>query len=243
MKRALALLLLLPAGALTACESTQEKSARLAREAPRLQEQTGVEVARRNPHVEVTTTAVLHDANGTAVVVGVRNTTARPLANLPVAIAVRDAGGRMAFRNDEPGLETSLTHIAYLPPHGRADWVNDQVAAAGEPRTVTARIGDSGKVSARPPRIVVQDVRLGEDPVDGPFARAVVVNRSASEQRRLVILGVARRGSRVVAAGRSLIEQLAPGKRSRFRMFFIGDPRGATLSLTPAPTVTPTAPK
>ena len=46
-------------------------------------------------------------------------------------------------------------------------------------------------------------------------------------QRKLVIYGVARKGGSVVAAGRAQIKRLKPGKRARYKIFFIGNPRGA----------------
>ena len=64
-----------------------------------------------------------------------------------------------------------------------------------------------------------------------------VANRSAVEQRRLVVFAVARKGDRVVAAGRAIVERLAPGKSAHFTAFLIGDPRGAELSAAAPPTV------
>ena len=43
-----------------------------------------------------------------------------------------------------------------------------------------------------------------------------------------------------MAAGRALVEKLAPEpqkKPTRFSIFFIGDPKGGTLDVRPVPTV------
>jgi hypothetical protein len=63
------------------------------------------------------------------------------------------------------------------------------------------------------------------------------LNHSDLLQRRMPIFCVARRGDEVVAAGRAILEKLKPDKPTRFTVFFIGDPRGARLTLTPTPTV------
>ena len=55
-------------------------------------------------------------------------------------------------------------------------------------------------------------------------------NRSKVEQRKLVIFAVARKGGRVVAAGRAQINRVKPRKRTRYTIFFIGNPRGARIS-------------
>ena len=63
-----------------------------------------------------------------------------------------------------------------------------------------------------------------------------LVNRSKVLQRDIVVFAVARRGKRVVAAGRAAVERLKPGARATFQVFFIGDPRGARLTLAAPPT-------
>ena len=64
-----------------------------------------------------------------------------------------------------------------------------------------------------------------------------MTNRSDVEQRRLVVACVARRGGRVVAAGRAIVNRLAPGKSASYHVFFIGDPRGARMTVVAPPTV------
>jgi hypothetical protein len=48
---------------------------------------------------------------------------------------------------------------------------------------------------------------------------------------------VARRGPKVVAAGRSAIQRLRVGKKGFYHVFFIGNPDGARLSVAAPPTV------
>jgi hypothetical protein len=225
-----------------ACESTQEKSARLAKRARTvLRNQHGVVVTRPTRDVAVGPATVLRGGSGTAAaVVELRNRTARTLVDLPISITVKGTGDKVVFRNDAPGLEPALAHVAVLPPHGRLLWVNDQVQASAAPRAVAARVGAGPRSTPSAiPRIALTRPALGVDEVDGTLATGWATNRSAVLQRRLVIFAVARRGARVVAAGRGLIPRLAPGKRARYRIFFVGDPRGARLTLAAPPTAFP----
>jgi hypothetical protein len=61
--------------------------------------------------------------------------------------------------------------------------------------------------------------------------------RSGPAQDKLVVYCVARRGGRIVAAGRAVIPRLTGKKPARFHVFFIGDPKHATLAVSAPPTV------
>ena len=55
----------------------------------------------------------------------------------------------------------------------------------------------------------------------------------------MTIFGVARHGSKIVAAGRGIVDRIPPagGKPTPFSVFFIGNPKGAKLSFAAPPTV------
>ena len=231
-------LVALGGGLLAACESTQDRSRRLAAQGGGLAAEKGVSVARSSPDVKVLATDVIQDANGTAAVVRLRNVSKRMLWQLPITIDVRGAAGKGLFRNDQPGLEPTLAHVPLVRPGETFTWIDDQIAATGKPKRVTARVGDGAAISAAGvPKIVLSGVRLQKDPVSGIAAVGLAANRSKIEQRKLVIFAIARRGGKVVAAGRAQIPKLKPGKRARFQAFFIGSPRGARLELSAPPAV------
>ena len=116
-------------------------------------------------------------------------------------------------------------------------WVNDQVVGEGI-KSVTAKSGSGdAKAPKALPRIGVGKPKLVLDPTSGMAAEGKLVNRSKVEQRDIVVFCVARKGRKVVAAGRSLIEKLRPGKSGSYQVFFIGNPRGAPLTLSRPPTV------
>ena len=223
---------------LAGCESTQDKSARLERQgAGALEQEKGVVVSRQSRDVKILSTDVIQDENGTAAVVRIRNTGRSALAQVPVSIDVRGAGaGRSLFRNDDAGLEPTLVRVPLLRAGEEFEWVNDQVAVAGKPGEVRAKVGNARQVHRGLPRVTVTRPRLEQDPVSGAAAVGFVANRSKVEQRKLVVFAVARKRGRVVAAGRAQINRLKPGKRGRYTVFFIGNPRGARISLEAPPT-------
>jgi hypothetical protein len=235
----LPLLLVALAPLLSGCESSQAKSARLERAgAKQLKGERGLVVRQQNRDVRVVATSVVQDANGTAVVVELSNRAPRPVGSVPVAIDVQGPGGRSVYRNDTPGLDPSLVEATGVPASGELLWVDDQVTPAGAPKRVEAIVGQArGDAPRELPRLELSEPRLIEDRVTGVEAVGRVTNRSDVEQRRLVVSCVARRGDRVVAAGRAIVNRLAPGKSASFHVFFIGDPRGARMTVVAPPTV------
>jgi hypothetical protein len=223
--------------ATTGCESTQSKSKRLAREGGTVLDEKGVVVRHQSSKVKVLSTEVLHDQNGTAAVIEMRNVSKDALVQVPVSIDVRSSGGRSLFRNNQPGLETALTHAPLLSPGKEFFWVNDQIDSGARPRSVKAKVGEARPSGKRQmPDIVLSRPKLETDPVSGTAAVGFASNRSKIEQRDLVIFAIARKGGRIVAAGRGQIKRAKPSKRARFQIFFIGDPRGAKLALAAPPT-------
>ena len=241
MRRWAALVVL--ALALTGCETTAEKSARLERAAKRARADNavparrGLSIARPSTVVRVLGTALVHDSEGAAVVVRLRSASSHALRDVPIAITVRDAHGRTLFRNDAAGLEAALVSVPSIAAHGELAWVNDQVPASGGPASVSARVGEAPPLATAPPALAVEGTRLVEEPSTGVGASGTVDNRSAVTQHNVVVFGVASRAGRVVAAGRGVVPELAAGESKPFQVFFVGDPHGAQLKMS-APATT-----
>ena len=236
---AAALALLTTGGLVSACESTQDKSAKLAKEAKKVVQAKGLTVTRENPDVKVLFTAVIHDANGTAAVVELRNKTNKPLVALPLAIDVTDSGGKSLFKNNASGLAPSLVQAALIPPRGKLLWVDDQVQVATDPHAVKAKVDIPPKAIAggdSPPEIVVGKPHFENDEVSGLAAAGRVFNKSKVDQRKLTLFAVAEKGGKVVAAGRGEIDRLNAGKSKPYKIFFIGNPKGAQLTVSAPPT-------
>jgi len=233
-------LALLALASLSACQSTQGRSAELEEEnSSILLAEEGVTVNKEDPDIEVVATTVLSEAEGHAVVVELRNDSGRGLVDVPIAIDVRDAKGRSVYTNDAPGLEQALVAVPFIPAGGEAIWVNDQVLTVGKPVSAEVKVGVGGTpFSGEQPAIEVSEPRLEGDPSSGVVADGDVVNKTGEDQNRFLIYAVARQGGKVVAAGRGAIEHLKPeAKAVPYNVYFIGDPRGAELSLYEYPTL------
>lgn len=237
--RALPLALVLVVLVSYGCESTQSKSARIAAELGPVQQEEGLEISKRSKEVEVVSSTLLTDSAGSAVVVAVRNRSNRDLAEVPIAIDVRDAAGKSVYRNDVPGLEPALTAVPFVGAGERAVWIHDQVLASGKPATVRVTVGAGGRqLGGARPRFTASDPRLEGDPFSGVVASGDVFNESGEKLERLLIYAVARRGERIVAAGRGAIERVKPERKPLpYNVYFIGDPRDAAIELELLPTL------
>jgi hypothetical protein len=225
---------------LSACQSTQDKSAELEKQGSKLLlKDTGLTVSKESTDVKVTSTTLLTDANGSAVVVGLHNSSGQNLTNVPILIEVLDGKGKSVYKNDIPGIEPALAAVPYIPAGGDSEWVNDQVLASGKPKSVKVKVGAStASYSGALPDIEVSDPKVEGDPVSGIEATGTVVNKTGADQNRLLIYGIARKGNRIVAAGRGAIEHLKAGTKAlHYDIFFIGNPTGADLKITDFPTL------
>ena len=223
--------------ALTGCETTAEKSARLERAArPASLTQRGLSIARQSTLVSVLASAVVHSSEGALAAVTLRNSSAHALSSVPIAITVKYAGGQTLFSNDAPGLEPSLVSVGSLAAHGVVTWIDDQLPAAGAPASVSVRIGEAPAVVGSLPRIDVAGVHQIEDPSNGLGAAGTIVNGSRIAQRSLVVSVIATRAGRIIAGGRAVLPEVAAGASVPFQVFFIGDPRGARLQASAPPT-------
>lgn len=228
--------------ALTGCETNVQRSAKLEKAA--LKERLahpqatlkGVLVTRENPQVKVVRTDVVHDENGVAAVVVLRNESAKTLRNAPIAITVNDAKGAVLYQNNSPGLDTTLVAVPLLKPHAATIWIDDQIQAAGVPAKVSARVGEAQTASSTLPTVSLSGVHTFEDPSNGVGAEGTVTNSSKVAQQKLVVYVVGRRGGRIVAAGRAVLPEVPAGQRAPFQVFFIGKPQGARLEANAPPT-------
>ncbi len=232
--------LALAALALTGCETSQEKSAKLERAAKLADRgalsQRGLSITRESAEVRVLGAAIVRDSEGAAAIVTLSNSSSRALRTVPIAITVRNAAGVTVFQNDAPGLEAALVSVPSLAPHSEVTWVDDQVPANGAPASATARVGEAPAVAGSLPQLGVDGLHLIEDPSSGMGAAGAVSNRSQISQRNLVVFVVARRAGQIVAGARAVLPEVPAGSSTSFQAFFIGDPHGAQLQAIAPPT-------
>ena len=224
--------------ALSGCQSTQAKSAELAKEGAEMIDVGEIQIGSENTQVDVLDTALLTDEYGSAVAVTLKNNSDRFLVNLPIQIDVRDKKGKSVFKNDQVGLQPTLLGYPLVGPGQTVTWVHDQILASGEPASVKVKVGS--KVDApppgEPPKVVISDTKITSDPISGIEVLGKAENLSPIDQQDLIFFCVARRGGKVVAAGRGGIKKLAGGEKREFSSFFIGDPRGGDLTISAPPT-------
>jgi hypothetical protein len=218
------------------CESTAQKSAQIEKLAKheRLALQ-GVAVTKENPSVRVLQSTVVHSKEGTAVVVELRNVSTRALENAPIEITVRDAKGGTLYQNNQPGEDPSLTRVSLLEPGARTVWVDDQVQVRGAPASASALVGVGTSGSAGTPVMAVSRTRLSSEGGEAGES-GTVTNRSQITQQHVAVYAVARKGNRVVAAGRAVLPEVAPGANVPFQVYFVGNPSGARIETNAPPT-------
>ncbi len=228
---------LVAAIALGGCESSQERSAELAREAKHSvgSAEHGLRIAHASRRIKVLGTQIVRSAEGTAALVTLQNTSSQALRDVPLAITVKDAGGAALYRNDAPGLEAALTSVSLVEPGERFAWIDDQVQTTGTPASASAEAGEAQTAPGRAPRIHLSGVHATEAPEVG--VAGTVNNESSVAQRGLVVYGLARRGAKIVAAGRAVLSEVPAHGSSPFQVLFIGSAQGATVQAS-APATT-----
>jgi hypothetical protein len=232
--------LVLVALALSGCETTAEKSAKLEKEAKAhasilRAKAAPITITRESTKIKVSGTSIVHSREGNAAIVILRNSSPTAVRNVPIQIIVKDAHGASLYTNAAAGLAPSLTAAPLVPAHGTLTWVDDQVQGSATPASVSARVGEGEVAKGAVPELVVQGARLSDE-ASGPVVEGSVVNHSHTNQRQLVVYALARHGAAVVAAGRSVLPEVTAGASTRFQVYFIGDPHGAQLQLSAPPT-------
>lgn len=233
-------LLLLAAVALGACESSQAKSARLEKTGKNKAQLTTVTAGVANTAVKVLDKTLLTSDAGKAVVLKLQNTGAEDEVRIPLVLTVKDGAGKALFKNDIKGLQPSLQELAFLGKGDTAYWVNDQILAGVPPKSVDVQVGRAkGTAPRKLPKVTLGTPRLTSD-TTGAYATAEIRNESKIPQIDIPIFAVALKGDKVVAAGRAIIEKLPPAPTKKpvfYKIFFIGNPKGAKLEVHVAPTV------
>jgi hypothetical protein len=192
-------------------------------------------VTKQSPSVKVLQSTVIHSSSQTAVVVALRNTSTHTLENAPIEVTVRDAHGSVLYQNNASGLEPSLTTISLLEPGQETIWVDDQVTASGTPVTASTLVGEGTQASGGIPQLSISGTHLNAEVSAEATFSGSVANHSQTAQQNLVVYAVARRGVKIVAAGRAVLPEVpAKGTNVPFQIYFVGDPSGAQIQ-TSAP--------
>lgn len=220
---------------LAACESSQSKSARLESQAKvAAPAEQGLTIRAPSKTLTAADVTVLTGDQGTAaVVVDVKNEGEAAYA-VPLLVKVTDDAGTEIFTNGIPGLQPSLTQLAFAEPGASTTWVNDQIPYTGDAQlSAEVTIGDgTGTAPTTPVNYKTTTPKLEQDPVSGVAAKGYVKHDVDTEQQRVLVTVIGRKDGKVVAAGRAIVERVKAGKRAVFTAFLLGDPAGAELTAT-----------
>jgi hypothetical protein len=220
--------------ALAACESTENESATIEREASKSREAEpgALKLGAANKTVRVSDATLISSGGQKAVAVKLTSTAAHDQRQLPVLVEVTAAAGKIAYTN-QIGVEPALQHISQLRAHSSAWWVDDQVLANQTTRAVRVRVG-SGKTQSHDSLPLLTAKLANAAPGQSGSVSGVLVNHSRVAQKKVPVYVVALRGGKVVAAGRALVASLAgrPGASAPFKVTLVGSPAGAKIELT-----------
>ena len=223
----------------TACESTEQESAKLAGEDQQTTaSEATLKLGAANHSVRVSEVTLLSSSGRTAVAVRLTGTSTTAQVNVPLRVSVTGAGGTELYSNDAGGLEPALQHVALLAPGRPEWWVDDQVLITKPASGAHVSVGTGTAVRSGPiPALSTSGVQLAQQ--DGlSVINGELVNHSSRTQSKVPVFAVAVRAGKVVAAGRAIVETLPGGSTTPapFQIFLVGSPAGATLELTVSPT-------
>ena len=224
---------------LSACESTEDESAKIGREAGALAAgPAALKLGAVNHGVRVSDVTLVKSAGRTAVAARFTASSGRPQLNVPVLVDVTGGAGRVLYTNETGGVEASLQRIALLRPRQSAWWVDDQVLASQSTTGLKVRVGTGTgpRAGATPAELETKRVRVGVQSGLSVLS-GQLVNRSGKAQSKVPVFAVGVRGGKVVAAGRAIVEELPgrAGSSAPFQIFLVGSPAGAKFELTAMP--------
>jgi hypothetical protein len=201
----------------------------------------GVSVSKESPSIKVLQSTLVRSHESTAVVVALRNISTHALENAPIEVTVRDAHGAILYQNNASGLERSLTTVSLLQPGRETIWVDDQVPTTGSPSSASALVGEAAQASGSVPQLSVAGAHLSAEAGAEATLSGMVANHSQVAQQNLVVYAVARRASKIVAAGRAVLPEVTAstnaGTNVPFQIYFVGNPSDAQIQ-TSAPATT-----
>jgi hypothetical protein len=223
----------------SACESTEQESAKIGREGGAAAAGPGaLKLGAANAGVRVSDVTLLSSEGRKAVAVRLTTSSPSPQLNVPLLVNVTGAGGKVIYTNGTGGVEVALQRIALLRPHASVWWVDDQVLGSQPSTGVTVRVGTgtSPHANATTPLLAAKTTNVGEQSGLSTLS-GVLVNRSRKVQSKVPVFAVALRGGKVVAAGRAVVGELPgrPGASATFQIFLVGNPAGAKIELSAVP--------
>jgi hypothetical protein len=130
------------------------------------------------------------------------------------------------------GADPALVHVPFVPAGGRSFYVNDLLSPSSPPVSAVVTLGGKPVTIPTPAPVLEATAEYVQDPDYGPLFNGTVKNGTGVTQEQVIVQVIANRGGEVVAAGTSIVKGLAPGASQSFQGLFVGDPRGAKLTVS-----------
>jgi hypothetical protein len=224
---------------LTGCVATQTVAtrARLV-DARIIASQSQTEVVQANPAVSVGVPVVIRDRSGSAVVVALRNASARPLTDLPISVGVRTRSGRELYLNRSANLDYFQSHVAAIGPHAATDWVltTGTQIPRGQPFATVGFSQLHPTVGRSLPSVAVS-LGAAREASGSVSLELSIVNRSAIPQYDVPVYAIALRGGHEVAAGRAAVAHLGTRGSTTSTLSLLGSSHYDSLRLIASPTI------
>lgn len=225
---------------LSACESTQSESAKIAREGQKLAAGPGaLKLGAVNHSVRVSDVTLLNSNGRMAVAAKLTSRSNDTQKNVPVLVTVTGAGGKAVYSNESGGVEASLQRMALLRPGPGQWWVDDQVLTSQSTSGVKLRVGTGTTVHTHSAAqtLTAKAGSIGQQSGISVLS-AEVVNHSNKAQSNVPVFAAAVGDGKVVAAGRAVVSELPAhsGAPAPVQIFLVGNPAGAKIELTAVPT-------
>jgi len=243
MKRAVALVALVTTvPVLAACESSQDKNARLKIAAAKAQQDAlkPVSIGKPDKRIKVLKKEIINASDGRiAVVVTIKNTSSSSIRDVPIGLQVTGPkGGAPFYTNTIAGFGDDLNHLSLIRPGQTFEWINDQVTG-GKAAKVDVTVGKGVDITNPPPDPKLTNMNWWDDSVSGWTYKGRAVATSSIPQVRLIVYSTVRQGGKLVAAGRSAIERLAQGGKPQLVAVLpvttVKDPRSGSVTATAPP--------
>jgi hypothetical protein len=224
---------------LTGCVATQTVAtrARLV-DARIIASQSRTEVAQADPAVSVGAPVVIRERSGSAIVVALRNDSARPVTDLPILVGVRAPSGRTTYLNRSTTLDYFEAHIAAIGPDASTAWVFTTGARIprGRPFATVGFPQLHPTLGGSLPSVAVS-LRSARQERGGLVLEVSIISRSAVPQYDLPVYAVALRDGREVAAGRTAITHLGTRGTTTSTLSLLGSAHYDLLRLIASPTI------
>jgi hypothetical protein len=229
--------LLVSAGMLAGCTTTQHEAQRMQVDSARERAaQLTTKVTSANPLVTASVTATVAQGRKTALIVSVHNAGRTGVTDLPISLGYTLPRTRRVYLNATAGLNYFEAHLPAIFAGRSRVWVFTADRVLPKRARLFALVGRKASVPASLTetdvhiKLRVAGTRAGE-------LRVGLQNPTSVPQYQLQVYAYARRAGRYVAAGNATVTDLGAGSQQNLTLPLVGASQGATVRVVAIPTI------